>query len=85
MATEIFLQERAITEPNSTRAERRAAARLLRKRVLRESPAHLFEKHRAALVSRPQIIVPEIKIEAKGVETGKQEKLSPGGIILLND
>jgi hypothetical protein len=80
IATDVFLQEAAIANPSMTRKERREAARLLRKRVLRESPAHLFEKH--AMV-KPQIIVPEIQVQADGVETGAQEKRSPSGRIIL--
>jgi hypothetical protein len=80
IATDVFLQEQAIASPNQSRKERRKAARLLRKRVLRESPSHLFERH---AVSKPQIIVPEIQIQAEGVETGAQERRSPSGRLIL--
>src|SRR5579863_6297311 len=79
IATEIFLQEESIANPDLTRRERREKARLLRKRVLRESPAHLFERKS---VAKPQIIVPEIEIQAEGLETGKQEKRSSSGRII---
>jgi len=84
IATDVFCQEHNINHPNSTRRERRAAEKALRKRVFRETPPRLFEKHSAQVI-KPQVIVPQIRVEAAGVETGKQEKLSPGGIILLND
>jgi hypothetical protein len=80
IATEVFLQEESIANPNLTRRERREKARVLRKRVLRESPAHLFERHS---VAKPQIIVPEIQIQAEGVETGAQDRRSPSGRIIL--
>lgn len=80
VATDVYLQQHNVGHPDSTRRQRRADRSLLRKRVLRESPKHLFEKH--SLV-KPQIIVPEIEIQAEGIETGKQDKRSPSGRIIL--
>jgi hypothetical protein len=84
IGVDVYMQEEAIINPNTTRRERRARARALRKRVMRESPRALFEKKQAPAIEAPHIIVPEIQVEADGaVPLGAQEKRSPSGLLVL--
>lgn len=85
LATDIFLQEHNIGHPEDSRRQRRENARLLRKRVLKETPAANFEKHR---IEKPRIIIPEVEIQAEGITDqktveGKQERRSESGRIIL--
>ena len=86
IATSVFLQEEAMKQATPpSRRERRQHERALRKRTLRESPASLYEKHSGPKVVKPSIIVPDLQVEAEGVDLGKQERRSPGGIILIGE
>lgn len=81
-ATDIWLQQHNIDHPGASRRERRANARLLQKRIVREVPHAQFEKH---VIVKPQIIVPEIDVQVEGLEIkGEQRRSESGRIILLS-
>jgi hypothetical protein len=86
-----YMQQHNVGDPNTTRRERRSMARVLRKRVMKEAPPTALETAartdqrimEGGVIVAPRVIIPELEVQAQGVETGKQERRSPGGRIIL--
>lgn len=65
-----------------SRHERSDKEKQIAKRVFHEAPLSAFEKH---VVERPRIIVPEVEIQAEGIEMPEgTERRTPGGIIVID-
>lgn len=75
-AAKIYVQK---NRAHLSRDERRELTRGLAAKAVRELPASEFEKH---MIDRPRIIVPEVEIQAEGLNLRGIERKSPGGIIL---